>query len=85
MQDQVSHLLELGIAALFLSSDNNAKQRDFAFSGIHFITWIDMSNPELYSPATATKLVYVTPEMTVKSMKFQQLLQYLHKHKRLAR
>ncbi|KAI9328367.1 P-loop containing nucleoside triphosphate hydrolase protein [Obelidium mucronatum] len=72
MQDQVNHLLSLGVATLLLNGDLSAEQKNFAYQ-------------ELNSPQSVTKLLYVTPEMMGKSGKFVDLLGRLYSQRRLAR
>ncbi|KAI9356580.1 P-loop containing nucleoside triphosphate hydrolase protein [Zopfochytrium polystomum] len=72
MQDQVKHLLKIGIATLVISSDSTLEQLDFVYQ-------------ELYDPKLKAKLMYVTPEMMQRSPKFRNLLDFLHRNKRLAR
>ena len=72
MQDQVSKLLSLGVATLCLNSTQSAAQRKFAFS-------------EMTRPEPDVKLLYVTPEMMVKSGPLKRLLEGLYNRKMLAR
>ncbi|TPX77516.1 hypothetical protein CcCBS67573_g01234 [Chytriomyces confervae] len=72
MQDQVAHLLGLGIPTVVINGEMSAEGKSFAYR-------------ELNNPNGITKLVYVTPEMMGKSPQFQGLLRTLYHQRRLAR
>lgn len=72
MQDQVSHLLEIGIAAVCLNSTMDQTKRSWAYS-------------ELAKNPPSTRLVYVTPELLSKSGVFQNTVRSLYNRKSLAR
>lgn len=72
MQDQVSHLLDKGIAAVCLNGSMNQERRAWAFT-------------ELSKNPPTTKLVYVTPELLSKSGQFQNTVRSLYNRKLLAR
>ncbi|KAJ2959615.1 hypothetical protein NQZ79_g4952 [Umbelopsis isabellina] len=72
MQDQVSHLLEIGIAAVCLNSTMDQHKRSWAYS-------------ELGKTPPSTRLVYVTPELLSKSGAFQNTVRSLYNRKLLAR
>ncbi|KAJ1559543.1 ATP-dependent DNA helicase sgs1, partial [Nowakowskiella sp. JEL0078] len=71
IQDQIDHLLRLGIGAIALSGNQSEAQKEWAYG-------------ELYNPNRLAKLVYVTPEMLQRSHKFQGLIKSLHSKKQLA-
>lgn len=70
MQDQVDHLLALGIKATNLNSRLNTNQKNFVFELL--------VNAEL-------NLLYISPEMISASSKFQAVLQSLNRNQNLAR
>lgn len=72
MKDQVSHLLQKGIAAVCFNGSMEPQTRSWAFS-------------ELAKNPPPTKLVYVTPELLSKSGQFQNTVRSLHNRKYLAR
>ncbi|KAI8578030.1 hypothetical protein K450DRAFT_176855 [Umbelopsis ramanniana AG] len=72
MKDQVSHLLQKGIAAVCFNGSMEPQTRSWAFS-------------ELAKNPPPTKLVYVTPELLSKSGQFQNTVRSLHNRKFLAR
>ncbi|KAK9722102.1 ATP-dependent DNA helicase sgs1, variant 2 [Basidiobolus ranarum] len=72
MQDQVQHLLRLGIPAACLTGNTDAAKRRFIFSEV------ERSDPRL-------KLLYITPEMMIKSNQVQEAIQKLFHRKLLAR
>ena len=72
MQDQVSKLLSIGVPTICLNSYQTSSQRKFAFA-------------ELNRPNPDAKLMYVTPEMMIKSSQFKNLLAGLYSRKLLAR
>ncbi|ORX95152.1 ATP-dependent DNA helicase [Basidiobolus meristosporus CBS 931.73] len=72
MQDQVQHLLRLGIPAACLTGNTDAAKRRFIFSEV------ERNDPRL-------KLLYVTPEMMIKSNQVQEAIQKLFRRKLLAR
>ena len=70
MQDQVDHLLAIGIKATNLNSRLNTNQKNFVFELL--------VNAEL-------NLLYISPEMISASSKFQAVLQSLNRNQNLAR
>jgi hypothetical protein len=72
MKDQVSHLLQKGIAAVCFNGTMEPQTRSWAFS-------------ELAKNPPPTKLVYVTPELLSKSGQFQNTVRSLYNRKYLAR
>ncbi|KAI9091291.1 P-loop containing nucleoside triphosphate hydrolase protein [Phlyctochytrium arcticum] len=72
IQDQVSKLIGLGITALAICGTHSTEYRQWAYQ-------------ELESIPPKVKLVYVTPEMVMKSPRFQGLMSDLHRRKALAR
>lgn len=72
MQDQVSHLLDKGVASVCLNGSMTQDKRSWAFA-------------ELFKNPPLTKLVYVTPEMLSKSGQFQNAVRSLYNRKLLAR
>jgi superfamily II DNA helicase RecQ len=72
MQDQVSHLLEKGIAAVCLNGSMDQQTRSWAYN-------------ELAKNPPNTRLVYVTPELLSKSGAFQNTVRSLYNRKLLAR
>jgi hypothetical protein len=61
IQDQVTKLLSCNICTLAMSSDQTADMRKFAMR-------------ELESPTLRPRLVYVTPEMIMRSNAFRNIL-----------
>ncbi|KAK3329542.1 hypothetical protein B0H66DRAFT_597119 [Apodospora peruviana] len=74
MQDQVDHLKALNILALSFNGDMGAEARRQA------LEVFDLAHPE-----QVIQLLYVTPEMVVKSQQFVSGLQKLHRKNKLAR
>lgn len=72
MKDQVSHLLQKGIAAVCFNGSMEPQTRSWAFG-------------ELAKNPPPTKLVYVTPELLSKSGQFQNTVRSLYNRKYLAR
>ncbi|KAI8899246.1 P-loop containing nucleoside triphosphate hydrolase protein [Globomyces pollinis-pini] len=72
IQDQVSNLINIGIPTLTLSGTLDAKVKSWVYS-------------ELKKPVLTAKLVYVTPEMMMRSPQFQSTLHSLHQRNMLAR
>lgn len=72
MQDQVQHLLALGVGAAFLSGVQSREQR-------HQV--MEMCK----DPNSSLRLLYVTPELISKSVVAQNLFETLSARKRLAR
>ena len=70
MNDQVQHLLDLGIRAAYLNSGLSAGQRRFVLQLL--------SNAEL-------DLIYIAPEMVTASQQFKAAIQSLYKRNNLAR
>ncbi|KAL1922577.1 uncharacterized protein VTP21DRAFT_10116 [Calcarisporiella thermophila] len=74
MQDQIQHLIALGIGAMCLNGTLDAKRRSDVFQEL------DKSENSL-----RLRLLYVTPEMLSKSSQFQNALRRLHQKNLLAR
>ncbi|KAJ1330004.1 hypothetical protein BSLG_009792 [Batrachochytrium salamandrivorans] len=72
IQDQVSRLVQLNILAIAVSSDLSAADKRWAYD-------------ELKKEPLPPKMIYVTPEMVMRSGQFQSALGDLHRRKRLAR
>jgi bloom syndrome protein len=72
IQDQIQNLLDRGIVALNVSSNQTEAEKRFAFS-------------EVARDDSICKLFYVTPEMLVKSSQFQDTLERLLTRQKLAR
>lgn len=72
IQDQVNRLISIGVPTLSFSGDQNAQQKTFAYN-------------ELSANVIKAKLVYVTPELIMKSDKFQNTMKQLYKRGKLAR
>jgi bloom syndrome protein len=74
MNDQVEHLEKLNIRAASFNSQSNVPARNAVLEAFN------EDNPEFF-----LQLLYVTPEMVVKSVPFQEGLKKLHRKKKLAR
>ena len=74
MQDQVSHLLELGIQAVFINSESSKEQKDLIMAGL--------GEPRVDE---FIQLLYVTPEMLSKSQRILSAFDALNSRRRLAR
>ncbi|KAI9225499.1 MAG: P-loop containing nucleoside triphosphate hydrolase protein [Piptocephalis tieghemiana] len=72
MQDQVTHLLNLGIPALVLNSNLEASQRRFV-----------MNELQLQEPRV--KLLYCTPELLARSQAIRGIMEEMHTRGKLAR
>jgi RecQ family ATP-dependent DNA helicase len=72
MQDQVQSLMDKGIPAINFSSDCTAERRKWIFE-------------ELSKSIPTVKLLYVTPEMMMRSNQFETALKRLHSRSLLAR
>lgn len=72
IQDQIQNLINRGIGAMTVSSSLTEAQKSNAFH-------------ELLHPQPICKLFYITPEMVMRSSKFQNALQILVKTGRLSR
>ncbi|KAI8802231.1 P-loop containing nucleoside triphosphate hydrolase protein [Cladochytrium replicatum] len=72
MQDQITHLLNLGIPALALMGSQSEEAKRHVLD-------------EIRNPNRLCKLAYVTPEMLNKSAKIRDILKELHRRKDIAR
>lgn len=72
IQDQIQNLLKKGVAAISLSSSQTAQLRNFVFT-------------ELSLPDPCIKLLYLTPEMMMRSEQFQRTLDSLIARNMIAR
>eukprot|EP00842_Homolaphlyctis_polyrhiza_P005313 jgi/Hompol1/5783/HPOL_002061-RA len=72
IQDQVSRLISLNVLSIALNSDMNAEEKRWAFN-------------QLNNEPMNVKMLYVTPEMIMRSSRFQDTLRKLYHRARLAR
>ncbi|CAG8641330.1 2632_t:CDS:2, partial [Paraglomus brasilianum] len=72
IEDQVQHLVDLGITACVINSFQDAKSRYWVYD-------------QLDSPDCQIKLLYLTPEMVGKGVKVMDKIQKLYERKFLAR
>jgi RecQ family ATP-dependent DNA helicase len=75
----VNRLIEIGIPTLTLSGEIPADRRKWVFQGFYIIH-LELSAAELKA-----KLLYITPEMMMRSPQLQNALQALFRRKKLAR
>ena len=83
IQDQVSKLIDLGVATITISGTTDVAGKEFAYNG-NFQSNINFFS-EIYSNSSDLRLIYVTPEFINQNKKFLNALVSLKNRNRLAR